>query len=80
MDVKQVVITTICEQLFVSEEEIKPETTLADLGADSLDIIEFMIVFEDVFDMDEIPDGDLELTMSVAQLADYLQKRVKKAA
>lgn len=80
MDVKQIVVTTICEQLFTTEEEVTPNATLGDLGADSLDLVEFMIVFEDVFDLDEIPESDLKLTMTVQQLTDYLQQCVKKAA
>ena len=48
----------IAEQLGLEEEEISAEASfIGDLGADSLDIVELIMAFEDEFEM-EIPDQD----------------------
>jgi len=56
--VKQIIV----EQLQVDEAEVTPNASFQeDLGADSLDVVELVMQFEEAFDL-EIPDEDAERT------------------
>jgi acyl carrier protein len=46
-----------------------------DLGADSLDLTELAVAFEDGFNL-EIPDSDFGQITTVAGVVDYLKKRL----
>ena len=64
----------IMEQLSISDPDIVTlETTLEDLGADSLDMVEVIMALEDEFDV-QIKDEDLESLKCVADLVDYISK------
>ncbi|PWM38684.1 MAG: acyl carrier protein [Clostridiales bacterium] len=64
----------IMEQLGISDEDmITMDTTLEDLGADSLDMVEVIMAIEDEFDV-QIKDEDLENLKSVSDLIDYISK------
>jgi len=55
----------IAEQLGIDEDEVVPEASfIDDLGADSLDLVELIMAFEEEFDL-EIPDEDAEKIKSV---------------
>lgn len=65
----------IVEQLSVEEEEVKMESTFVeDLGADSLDIVELVMAFEEEFDM-EIPDEDAEKIRTVGDAVKYIEDK-----
>lgn len=49
----------LAEKLNVRREELTPEKLFADLGADSLDMVELVIEFEKAFNIN-IPDDDAE--------------------
>ncbi len=64
----------IMEQLSINDPDaIAPETTLEDLGADSLDMVEVIMALEDEFDI-QIKDEDLESLKCVSDLVDYISK------
>ena len=64
----------IIDQLSISDEDmITVDTTLEDLGADSLDMVEVIMAIEDEFDV-QIKDEDLESLKSVGDLIDYISK------
>lgn len=65
----------IGEQLGIDDiETITMETTfIEDLGADSLDIVELIMAFEEEFDM-EIPESEAEKISSVGDAVEYIQK------
>jgi acyl carrier protein len=46
-----------------------------DLGADSLDLVELVMAFEEEFDL-EIPDEDAEKMKTVGTAIEYLQKKM----
>jgi acyl carrier protein len=70
--VKQIII----EKLGVSEDKVNPQASFVDdLGADSLDLVELIMAFEDAFDI-EIPDEDAEKLKSVKDALDYLSNKV----
>ncbi|MBX6377392.1 MAG: acyl carrier protein [Clostridia bacterium] len=64
----------IVEQLGVDEEEVKENASFVDdLGADSLDIVELIMAFEEEFDM-EIPDEDAERITTVRDAVEYIRE------
>lgn len=68
----------ISAQLHIGKDEVKPNATLDDLGADSLDLVELALAAEEIFDI-EIPDDDLWNgkigTMTVEDAVDYIKRR-----
>ncbi|HXY74793.1 MAG TPA: acyl carrier protein [Dehalococcoidales bacterium] len=71
--VKKVVV----EQLGVEEKEVIPEARFVDdLGADSLDLVELVMAFEEEFSTPsnkvEIPDEDAEKIVTVQNAVDYI--------
>lgn len=68
----------IMEQLDVAEDEVTQQATFVDdLGADSLDMVEMVMAFEEEFSI-EIPDEDAEKIKNVQDAVDYLQKKTSK--
>lgn len=64
----------IVDQLGVDENKIKEDSSfIDDLGADSLDIVELIMAFEEEFDI-EIPDEDAEKMKTVGDAVKYLNK------
>ncbi len=76
-DITAEVKRIITEQLDVDEGDIKADATfIDDLGADSLGLVELVLAFEDVFEID-IPDEDTEKIRTVQDAIDYIQKNTK---
>jgi acyl carrier protein len=64
----------IADQLGVDEDEITMESQIVDdLGADSLDVIELLMVLEEEFDI-EIPDSDTENLNTVGDIVEYIKE------
>jgi acyl carrier protein len=67
--------TIIVRQLGVDEKEVRWESKFVDdLGADSLDVVELVMAFEEEFKI-EIPDEDAEQLTRVSDLVEYLRER-----
>ena len=67
----------VVEQLGVDEKEVKLEAAyIDDLGADSLDIVELIMAFEEEFNI-EIPDDVAEKIKTVQDTVDYIEKEKK---
>lgn len=63
----------IAEQLGIDEEEITLESQIVDdLDADSLDVIELLMMLEEEFDI-EIPDSDLDQLNTVGDVVEYIK-------
>ena len=63
----------IAEVLNVDPEEITMDTTFVDdLGADSLDLFEMVMAFEEAFEV-EIPSEDLEQITTVGDVVKYIE-------
>lgn len=70
----------VASQLNVEEEAIKPESTfIEDLGADSLDIVELVMAFEDEFKV-EIPDDQSEKIVTVGDAVAFIETHAKGTA
>ncbi|HCL90336.1 MAG TPA: acyl carrier protein [Candidatus Atribacteria bacterium] len=64
----------IADQLGVDESKITEDSSfIDDLGADSLDIVELIMAFEEEFDI-EIPDEDAEKMKTIGDAVKYLSK------
>jgi acyl carrier protein len=67
----------IVEQLGVKEEEVVPEASFVDdLGADSLDLVELVMLLEEEFGQ-EIPDEDAEKIQTVQDAIDYITSHLQ---
>jgi acyl carrier protein len=72
MSVAEKVKSIIVEQLGVEADEVTGEASFTDdLGADSLDIVELVMAFEEEFDI-EIPDEDAEKIAKVDDAIAYI--------
>ena len=68
--VKKIVV----EHLGVEEDKVTPDASfIDDLGADSLDIVELVMAFEEEFGV-EIPDDAAEKITTVKDAIDYIEQ------
>src|SRR5438270_290325 len=68
----------IVEQLGVNPEQVTPQASfIEDLGADSLDIVELVMAFEEEFSV-EVPDEDAEKLQTVGDVIKYIEERAKQ--
>lgn len=64
----------ICEQLELDEDVVTLDAILLeDLGADSIDLADLVMTFEDEFDM-EISDEALENLKTVSDIVKYIEE------
>lgn len=77
--VQSKIITLIAEQLGVEENTITTESTLEQLGADSLDIVELIMKMEECFSI-EISDEEAEQLKTVGQVASYIADKVSSSS
>ena len=70
-DIKAIIV----EVLGVDPDEVTPEANFReDLEADSLDLVELIMAFEDKFG-EEIPDDDAQQITTVGAAVAYVEKR-----
>ncbi|MEE9171580.1 MAG: acyl carrier protein [candidate division NC10 bacterium] len=75
-DIEQKAKKIIVEQLGVDEAEVTPDASFVeDLGADSLDTVELIMVLEEEFGI-EIPDEDAEKIVHVKDVVQYIKERI----
>ena len=75
MSVEEKVIGIVSEQLGVPKEEVTKESSFVDdLKADSLDVVELVIEFEDEFEV-TIPDDDYEKIKTVGDAISYIDEK-----
>jgi acyl carrier protein len=68
----------IIKQLDANNKPVTLESSfINDLGADSLDVVELVMEFEDAFDM-SIPDEDAEKIQTVGDAVNYIKEHTKK--
>jgi acyl carrier protein len=69
----------IVNQLNVNEEQVTPEASfLEDLGADSLDLVELIMAFEEEFSDEiegEIPESEAEKLQNVGAVVSYIKEK-----
>ena len=75
-EISEKVKTVIVEQLGIDEANVRMESSfLDDLGADSLDIVEFIMALEEEFGL-EIPDEDVEKIVTVKDVVEYISENI----
>lgn len=68
----------LADQLEVEVDEITPETNVIDdLGADSLDIAEFIVNIEDEYGI-VISEDELQDIVTVGSFADFVEELIKQ--
>ena len=77
MDVQKKVIRLISEHSGISIEKIESDslTTIREIGFDSLDGIEFIMLLEDEFDI-EIPDAEAERLNDIQDVVSYIKSEI----
>lgn len=77
MDIFDRIKELVVEQLGAEPEEVVAEASFVDdLGADSLDIVELVMAFEEEFDL-EIPDEDAEKITTVGAAVSYIKSKAE---
>ncbi len=78
MDIEEQVKNIVVEQLGVSVDEVVPEASFVDdLGADSLDLVELVMVLEEEFGK-EIPDEDAEKIKTVQDAINFIKNNMSE--
>ena len=67
----------LVDKLGVAPEKVHPDSTLVELGADSLDVADIIIDLEEAFNI-EIPDRDADNLQTVYLVVRYIDGRIKK--
>jgi len=72
--VAEKVIDIVSAQMGTSKDKVALETSFVnDLGADSLDVVELLMEFEEKFDL-SIPDEDAEKIQTIADAVRYIEE------
>ena len=78
--IEEKVKEAILDQLGVDEAKVTPDARMVeDLGADSLDIVELFMTFEQEFGS-EIECEDMEGPLRVRDIYDYVEKSVRQSS
>jgi len=65
----------VAETLKISEDKLTPESNfIADLGVDSLDLVELMMAFEAALECD-IPDDEASKMATIADVLKYIKTK-----
>ena len=76
--VEKRVMEIVCDQLHVDKEKVKRDTKfIEDIGADSLDIVELVMEFEEEFDI-TIPDDQAEKIKTVGEAIDHIDAELAR--
>lgn len=67
------VVAIISEKLNIPSENVSETSTFKDLGADSLDVVEIIMSFEENFGI-EIKDEDAEKIKTIGEAVDLIYK------
>ena len=62
----------LSEQFGIEAKDITEDTSLEDLGADSVDIVELSMAMEEEFGIDEMSEDDLANIHTVGDLVNYI--------
>ncbi len=75
-DIEKRVKAIVIDKLGVHESKVTNEAFfIDDLGADSLDVMDFVMIIEEKLEL-EIPDEDAVKLISVGETIKYLQQRL----
>ena len=67
----------IVDQLDVEEDKVTEAASITDdLGADSIDVVDLVMSFEEEFDI-EIPDDQVEKIKTVGDIVKFIEEKVE---
>jgi acyl carrier protein len=76
MTVQEQVFQKISETLGVDASTLTPETTFSQIGADSLDMVEFSMDLEDMFKI-TLAQEDIAAIKNIGQAVEFIEKNKK---
>jgi acyl carrier protein len=80
MSIEKDVIDVVVEQLGVDAADVTPEKSFVeDLNADSLDLTELIMTFEERFGL-EISEGEAEKLKKIKDVIEYIEAKQKQNA
>ena len=80
MDIQKQVIFMVAEHLSLKPEDIRPESgIIKDLKADSLDVVEMIMSFEEKFGI-SIPDQEAEKMTDIKSIVSWIEKKKKSSS
>ncbi len=75
-EILEKVVEIVTEKLGVDAEEVTLDSDLTeDLGADSLDLVDLVMAFEDEFGV-KVEDEDVENIATIGDIVDYISKEL----
>ncbi|MBP7190261.1 MAG: acyl carrier protein [Rickettsiaceae bacterium] len=77
-DIEAKIIKITAKTLGIDESKMTKDSKFADLGADSLDLVELMMTFEAEFGCD-IPDEEATKISTISDAATYIAKQQSAA-
>ena len=72
-----VVMQIIADQLHISADSLREETSFADIGADSLDVCQIISALEEAYDI-EFENDEAENMKTIGDALDYIRRVVEK--
>ena len=72
-----VVMQIIADQLHISADSLREETSFADIGADSLDVLQIISALEEAYDI-EFENDEAENMKTIGDALDYIRRVVEK--
>jgi acyl carrier protein len=76
MDIQSAVFEKVAEQKGVDKSTLTRETTFLEIGADSLDMVEFSLDLEDQFKI-TINQSDMGSIKTIGQAIDFIERNKK---
>jgi acyl carrier protein len=77
MSVEDTIKGIVTKIVRCDEKILTPESTWADLKADSLDMVQILIAIEEEYDI-EVPDEDAQEIKNFGQFVAYVEERIAK--
>lgn len=72
------ILDMVAEQFLLERDEISAETAfVADLGADSLDVVELTMALEEEFSLPDTPEEELAEIVTIGDLAAYVSSVIE---
>ena len=72
------ILDMVAEQFLLERDEISAETAfVADLGADSLDVVELAMALEEEFSLPDTPEDALSEIVTIGDLAAYVSRAME---
>ena len=69
----QKLVNLIEDKMSLAKGEATPEATFTDLGVDSLDMVELLMMIEDEFHI-KVPDAEAEKLVTVGDAIQYIEQ------